>query len=86
MAKTTLTQRVLQYMQECGSITSLDAFRELGVTRLAAIILNLKKAGVPIKTETMYSTNRWGDEVHFAKYSIITEEEDVGTLFGYIGE
>ena len=87
MAKVTLTQRVMQYMEEEGSITSLDAFRELGVTRLAAIIFNLKEQGVPIKTETMYGINRWGDEVRFAKYSLIREEEDITlSLFGAIGE
>lgn len=85
MAKVTLTQRVLQYMQEEGSITSLDAFRELGVTRLAAIIFNLKEQGVGIKTETVYGTNRWGDEVRFAKYSLI-KDDDVIDLFGAIGE
>ena len=85
MGKITLQERVLDYMEEEGSITSLDAFRELGVTRLAAIIFNLKEKGVPIKTETLYSTNRWGDEVRFARYSLIKEDEIID-LFGVAGE
>lgn len=68
--------RVLGYMQEFGSITSLQAFQDLGVTRLAAVIFNLKKAGVPIVKAMQVSINRWGEEVHFAKYFIVTEEED----------
>ena len=69
--------RVMNYITTFGSITSLEAFRELGVTRLAAVIFDIRKAGVPIKVETVHSTNRWGEEVRFAKYSIITNEEDV---------
>ena len=69
--------RVLNYMEQFGAITSLDAFKDLGVTRLAAVIFKLKKSGVPIKKDMLVSTNRWGEEVRFARYSIITNEEDV---------
>ena len=64
-------------MEQFGAITSLDAFKDLGVTRLAAVIFKLKKSGVPIKKDMLVSTNRWGEEVRFARYSIITNEEDV---------
>ena len=69
--------RVMDYMNEYKSITSLEAFRDLGVTRLSAVIFDIKKSGVPIKSERMQSINRFGEVVYFSKYSIITEEEDV---------
>ena len=77
MSKVNQQVRVMNYMEQFGGITSLDAFRDLGITRLSAVIFLLKKNGVPIKTETVYSNNRYGEQVHFAKYSIITNEEDV---------
>lgn len=40
--------RVLAYIQKHGAITSMDAFRELGITRLSARIWDLRHAGVPI--------------------------------------
>lgn len=36
---------VLDYIEEFGSITPIDAFRDLGVTRLAAKVFELKKDG-----------------------------------------
>ena len=36
MAKRTQADRVLEYIQKFGSITTLQAFRDLGVTRLSA--------------------------------------------------
>ena len=41
-------ERVLDYMQEFGSITSFEAFKDLGVTRLSAVIFDMKKDGVEI--------------------------------------
>lgn len=74
MARTTQTERVRQYLEETGSITSLEAFRELGITRLSAVIFNLKKE-VDIKTETVCFHNRYGEKVYFAKYSINKESK-----------
>ena len=42
-------ERVLNYMSDYGSVSSLEAFRDLGVTRLSAVIFNLKRKGVKIK-------------------------------------
>ena len=65
-----LTQydRVLMYLKEKGSITSLQAIRLFGATRLSAIIYNLRNDGYNITNETITKQNRYGDKVHFAKY------------------
>ena len=63
-------QRVLQYMQEFGSISSLEAFKDLGVTRLSAVIFCLKKKGHKITSETEFCKNRYGEPVHFSRYSV----------------
>lgn len=60
---------VLDYIGEFGSITPLDAFRDLGVTRLAAVIFELKEDGNDIHTERERSKNRFGQPTRYARYS-----------------
>lgn len=49
MAETKLTQceRILQYIEENGSITQLDALREFGCMRLASRMCDIKKWATP---------------------------------------
>ena len=63
-------QRVFDYMVEFGSITSLQAFADLGNSRLSATIFPLKKKGVGIKDETLMVRNRFGDKCRIKKYWI----------------
>ena len=69
MSKITLQNRVLQYMKENGSITSWEAIREFGATRLSAIIYNLRyKEGLNIISKNVNDKNRYGDPVSYARY------------------
>ena len=43
--KITHKTRVINYLKEFGSITSLEAIRDLGNTRLSATIFTLRKEG-----------------------------------------
>ena len=43
------TKKILEYMKEHGSITSLEAFRTIGCTRLSGRIFDLKKRGYNIE-------------------------------------
>lgn len=70
MAKTTQTERVLSYMNEFGSITQFEAFQDIGVSRLAARIADLKKAGFPIVATTEAVKNRYGEVCHIKRYKI----------------
>lgn len=63
-------ERVLEYMREFGGITSLDAFKDLGVTRLSAVIFNLKADGYRIESEPMKTVNRYGEKVRFSRYKL----------------
>lgn len=67
---TRITQedRILQYLRENGSITSWQAIKEFGISRLSARIFNLRKIGYTIENEIICSKNRYGDPVHFVKY------------------
>ena len=59
----TKTSKVLTHLQREGSITSWDAIQLYRVTRLSAIIFNLKKEGHDITT-----TNVKGDGVTYTRY------------------
>lgn len=68
--------RVLKYMQDFGSITSLDAIREFGNTRLSASIWILRHED-EIEIDSIFEStkNRYGEPVSYARYYL------VGSLF-----
>ena len=70
MSKVTQAQRVLQYMEDFGSITQLEALNDLGVMRLASRISDLKKDGFPIRSEIVSVKNRYGEHCNIKKYSL----------------
>ena len=70
MARRTQKDAVLEWLKTGASISSLDAFKELGVTRLSAIIFNLRKEGYAIKATDFQTTNRFGGRVTFSRYSL----------------
>jgi hypothetical protein len=70
-ANITGKQRVLDAMRGHGSISPWYAINHLGNTRLAATIFTLKKEGYNIQTEIVDGTNKFGDKIRYAKYSII---------------
>lgn len=62
-------QRVLDYIQEKGSITQFEALKKLGVMRLSSRISELKKKGYPIKSKTVVVKNQFGEKCRVARYS-----------------
>ena len=68
--KKTQAQRVLDYMAEFGSITPLDAFRDLGVMRLGARIFDLKREGFKIVGKSETIKNRYGEHCTIKRYSL----------------
>jgi len=65
--------RIRQYISDWGSITPMEAFRDLGITKLSTRIGEMIAAGEKIKKETEHSVNRYGDKVHYCKYSFCRE-------------
>lgn len=66
----TQCETILHHMEDCGSITSLEAMQEYGIMRLASRITDLKKAVIPIHRDMVSKKNRYGETVTFARYSI----------------
>lgn len=66
----TTQKRVFDFMKENGSITTLDANKKLGETRLSARIFELKEKGVVIEDEWIKVKNRFGESRRVKSYSI----------------
>lgn len=78
MSKVTQAHRVLDYLDEKGSITQLEALQELGVMRLASRISDLKKKGYPIRSDVVAVKNRFGESCYIKRYSLWEAEADGG--------
>ena len=61
---------ILFYLKEYGKITAKDAMQLCGCMRLAARIHDLRKKGIPIKSESYTYTNTAGNKVRYAIYSL----------------
>lgn len=68
--KTTQNERILDYIAEFGSITQIEALRDLGVMRLASRISDLKRKGYTIISTREVVKNRYGESVKIKRYSL----------------
>lgn len=70
------TKVVMLHLQEFGNITSWEAIKEYGATRLSAIIFNLRhKYDMNIISEKVDFTDRFGNKSSFAKYILKNDEK-----------
>lgn len=67
-SKPTQNQRILDYIEETGGITQLEALNELGVMRLASRISDLRKRGYKITSEMQAVKNRYGETCYIKRY------------------
>lgn len=64
----TQREKVLQYMKYNGSISTMECFDKLKITRLSARIYDLRKMGIKIKQERRYK-----DNTHYDVFSLVEE-------------
>lgn len=67
-------QLILNYICEFGSITPMQAFADLGITKLSTRISEMKRDGINIKVDSVQQKNRYGKTITFSKYSMMEEE------------
>ena len=67
----TQRKRVLDYMREHGSITSKDAFEKLAVTRLSAVVFDLRAEGHEIKSKNESGRNVFGERTNYCRYVLV---------------
>lgn len=63
-------ERIMDYMKCFGSITPMDAFVDLGITKLSTRVGEMIRAGVPIAKQTESAKNRYGEKTYYTRYSL----------------
>lgn len=71
--KPTQRDKILAYIQQFGSITSWQAYSDLGVTQLGARIYELKEQGYIFSKTRVNTTNRLGEKTHYDEYRLENE-------------
>lgn len=70
MKRITQKDRILKWLEDYGTITSWDAYKELGITQLGARIFELKQMDYKFTKETICTKNRYGYPTHYDKYKL----------------
>lgn len=78
---------IINYLRTHKSITPIESFNELGITKLATRIGELKQKGYNIVDTWDEGVNRFGEDVRFKRYTLIREknwsEEDLLSMNKY---
>lgn len=59
---------ILDYIDTFGSITPMDAFIDLGITKLSTRVGELKRDGYNIKGTLEKGVNRYGKPTRYMRY------------------
>ena len=62
---------VLEHLKEHGSIASMEAFTKYYITRLSAVIFDLRADGYEIETNMVHKKRKSGEQVHYAVYKLV---------------
>ena len=65
-----MKERILRHLIDYGTITSWEAYKEYGCTRLSQYIYLLKKDGYSFTDENEPFVNRCGEKSHFKRYRL----------------
>lgn len=71
----TQCERILDYIDQHGSITRAEAMSECGIANFTARISELRQQGVKLDVETVSRKNRYGESVRFARYRRASDGE-----------
>lgn len=84
----TQNERLLEYLQEHGSITGLEALMKLGIIRCASRIHDLRNEGHNIRGETIRVLNRFDEKCDIKRYTLVKPEskpEDHSFVDAFMG-
>lgn len=63
-------ERILQYLKEGKKLTRLNSWDQLGILEAPARICELRQAGHEIETKLVTVTNRFGEQVKVAEWTM----------------
>jgi hypothetical protein len=81
MKKATHRERLLSYFAERKTITTMEAFTDLGNTRLAVYIHKLIKEGYVISKTSKKVPTRYGYQTTVTEYTLISKPLESVTMF-----
>lgn len=67
---------ILRYLNNFRTITPYEAFKELGITKLATRISELKKMGYVFGDRWIEDINRFGENVRYKMYFLVKRRKD----------
>ena len=73
MNKKSQLSEVVNHLRKYKKITSLEAIKLFGATRLSSIIYRLRDKGFDIETEIAYTKNRYGHSTKYAIYKLVKD-------------
>ena len=73
---------ILWHLKTYGNITSYEAIKEYGATRLSAIIFNHRKDGYDIESLPLVKKTRFGRNTTIAKYTYTPPPQELFELLG----
>ena len=62
-------ERIEKYMDDFGSISPMEAFADLGITKLATRVSEMIRDGAKIAKRIETGVNRYGDKIHYTRYT-----------------
>lgn len=65
----TQRERIMKYVEEFGSISSWEAYQDLGITQLATRIKELEERGEKFERVRETKLNRYGEPTSFVRYT-----------------
>ena len=68
---------IIKLLRKQKSITSYEAIKKFGATRLSGIIFKLRQMGFEIETEMIQGKNRYGNISNYAVYHLKKDIEEV---------
>ena len=66
----TQQERIKQYLIDFGSITPMEAFADLGITKLSTRIGEMERAGEQIEHTMVKGHNRYGEPTRYMRYTL----------------
>jgi len=65
----TQAERIIEFMEEHGSITPMEAFNKLKITKLSTRISEMRADGMEIDGEMVTKKNKYG-KTRFMRYTL----------------
>lgn len=72
---------IIRYLNKKNSITPMDAFHDLGITKLATRISEMRQKGYQFSDEWIDGVNKFGVEVRYKRYHLIAAIENTKSHF-----